>query len=334
MPWLFKTPSPATLWWSAAGGFIFLAIFTWALRKQGDRLLAAAIGILVLAFALGFTGANWTVIAIFAAAFIGDTRPAARAVPLVVLATAAAGLFSFALGQIWPWGLFGILMMFMVGLGNVRRASLDDTTTALTAAHEQVRLLATSAERERIGRDLHDLLGRTLTLVTIKSELAAKLAPRDAVRAAAEMQDIAQQSRDALDEVRAAVAGMTGAGLTREVEQSRAALSAAGIVCIVEGEAATVAGGAGAILAMALREAVTNVIRHSGARTCHIRIEGSTAAPAIIVEDDGDGAAICEGGGIGGIRARLSAAGGALVLAGSAVGTRLTARLPGMIAAR
>jgi two-component system sensor histidine kinase DesK len=221
-----------------------------------------------------------------------------------------------------------MFLMAMVGLSNVSGAALQDKTAALAAAQEEVQRLAATAERERIGRDLHDLLGRTLTLVTIKAELAAKLATRDPAKAEAEMREVAQASREALAEVRAAVSGMTGTGFAREVEQSCTALEAAGITCTVEGAPERVDGGTGAVLAMALREAVTNVIRHSGARQCRIRIHRQGRSVELGVEDDGDGTAVREAGGIGGIRARLAAAGGSLSVEGSHSGTHLRATLP------
>ena len=142
------------------------------------------------------------------------------------------------------------------------------------------------------------------------------------------MREVAAAARDALTEVRAAVAGMTGATLSREIANAQTALSAAGIACTVEGDAEGGEQGAGAVLAMALREAVTNVIRHSGARTCRIVLACGENGLELTVRDDGDGEAVREGGGIGGIRSRLAAAGGGMSVTGDAEGTQLVARVP------
>ena len=332
LPWLWERPSPADLAGSAAGLALFLPLYLLGSRLGGAALAAASAGVLAISIALSFAGANWPVIAIYAAVMAGGLRPPLQAgVAIGVFAAVAAG-FSLLTGQpLFLW-LFGVFMMVMVGLATVSRAALEDKNRALAAAQDEVRAMAAGAERERIARDLHDLLGRTLTLVALKAELAARLAPGDAEAAGREMREVATAAREALAEVRAAVSGMTGASLAREIAASRTALQAAGIDCSVEGEADGIAPGAGAVLAMTLREAVTNVIRHSGARRCRIVVDAGAGEVRLTVADDGSGADVREGGGIGGIRGRLAAAGGALLVEGGASGTRLVASLPGAAA--
>jgi two-component system sensor histidine kinase DesK len=121
---------------------------------------------------------------------------------------------------------------------------------------------------------------------------------------------------------------MTGATLGREIASAQSALAAAGIACFVEGDVEEIEQGAGAVLAMALREAITNVTRHSGARSCRIMLTRVAKGLELTVSDDGDGEAVREGGGIGGVRSRLAAAGGGLTVTGDAGGTQLIARLP------
>lgn len=327
IPWFFTRPTQLQLWGSAAGIALFLAIYLWGNRQSGRRRILATFAVLATGFALAWAG-NWTVIATYAAALAGSVRPGRLATRLVAATAILTLLFALAIGTLWPWGAFAAFFMVMVGLATASGAALQDKNAALAAAQDEVQRLAATAERERIGRDLHDLLGRSLTFIAIQAELAAKLTPRDPDKAEAEMRAVAQTARQALGEVRAAVAGMTQASLAREVEQSRAALEAAGIACTVEGDAAAVEGGAGAVLAMALREAVTNTIRHSGAGRCLIAIVKTGDGADLWVEDNGDGTGLREGGGIGGIRARLSAAGGRLSVEAGQSGTRLHASLP------
>lgn len=328
IPWFINAPTIPRVVGALLGLGVFLGLYFAAIQAVGARLIAYAAGTLLLSFALAFTHANWTVIAIYAAAMIGNLRPPRRAGLLLgalALATFAVGL---ALQQpLIYWG-FGVFLMLMVGAANISRSALEDKNRALASAQDEVKQMAATAERERIGRDLHDLLGRTLTLIAIKADLAAKLATRDATRAEAEMREVGAAARDALAEVRAAVAGMTGATLAREIASAQTALAAAGIACSVEGEVEAIEQGAGAVLAMALREAITNVIRHSGARNCRILLAQGLAGLELTVSDDGDGEAVREGGGIGGVRSRLVAAGGGLHVTGDAGGTRLVARLP------
>lgn len=328
IPWFIKLPSSAQMVWAAIGLAVFLFIYFLSLKAAGRRLIALAVAALLVSFALAFTNSNWTVVAVYAAAMIAELRPARRAsIGVGLFAAASAGL-ALATGQHPIYWVLGVFLMVMVGIGNISRAALQDKNAALAAAQGEVRQFAAAAERERIGRDLHDLLGRTLTLIALKADLAARLSDTAPDKATAEMRDIAAAAREGLAEVRAAVSGMTGASLAREIAASRTALAAAGIACEVEGDAENIDPGTSAVLAMALREAATNVIRHSGARICRIALIQQEDGLELKVSDDGDGRAVRPGGGLEGLTARLTAAGGELAIEGDTRGTRLTARVP------
>ena len=328
IPWAIKLPSTVQMIAAGIGLAMFLGVYFLSLKAGGWQLIGFALAALLLSFALAFTGSNWTVIAVYAAAMIAELRPAWRAgLGVGAFAAASAGL-ALATGQPASYWVLGVFLMIMVGIGNISRGALQDKNRALAAAQGEVRQFAAAAERERIGRDLHDLLGRTLTLIALKADLAARLADGAPDKAAAEMRDIAAAAREGLAEVRAAVSGMTGASLMREIAGSKVALAAAGIACEVEGEAEAIDPGTSAVLAMALREAVTNVIRHSCARTCRIALIQRAGGLELKVSDDGDGQAVRPGGGLAGLTARLTAAGGELAVEGDPCGTRLTARLP------
>ena len=328
IPWYFEPPPQPQMIWGFVGIGVFLVLYFLGGSAKGLTLIALATTILLLSFALLFTQSNWTVIGVYAAAMIGNLRPAWRAgmfVGAFAAATAAIGLIA---GQHpFYWGI-GVFMIIMIGIATISRSVLEDKNRSLLKAQDEVKRLAATAERERIGRDLHDLLGRTLTLIAIKADLSVKLNAREPAKAEAEMREVAGAAREALAEVRAAVAGMTNATLGREIAGAQRALAAAGIACIVEGEVDQIDQGASAVLAMALREAVTNVIRHSGAKTCTIALKRRENAINLTISDDGDGAAIREGGGLGGIRARLAAAGGELAVSGDGSGARIVAQLP------
>jgi two-component system sensor histidine kinase DesK len=328
IPWFWSLPDTPQIIGAIVGLIIFLFLYFPACTAKGNTLIAYAAATLLLSFALIYTYSNWTVIAVYAAAMIGELRPARRAgifLGIFAIVTVAAGVIIQQHPAYWALGVF---LMVMIGIANISRAMLEDKNRALASAQDEVKQMAATAERERIGRDLHDLLGRTLTLIAIKADLAAKLSPRDAAKAEAEMREVAAAARDALAEVRAAVTGMTGATLGREIASSQAALAAAGIACVVDADAEQIDQGASAVLAMTLREAITNVIRHSGARSCRIALTRGANGLELTVTDDGDGEAVREGGGIGGVRSRLAAAGGGLSVTGGAEGTQLVARLP------
>ena len=203
IPWFIGTPTTLEIVGGLAGLIAFLGIYFAALPTSGTRRLTYAIATLVLSFALAFSQGNWTVIAIYAASMVGELRPGRRAgilLGLFALATLAVGV---ALQQHPFYWAFGIFLMVMVGAANISRATLEEKNRALAQAQDEVKQMAATAERERIGRDLHDLLGRTLTLIAIKADLAVKLSSRDLGRAETEMREVAAAARDALTEVRA-----------------------------------------------------------------------------------------------------------------------------------
>ena len=326
-PWVFKAPMQFELLASIAGLSVFLVIYLASARAKGD-LTPFVLAIAFIAMALSPLGGNWSVIAVYAAARAGEVRPPRRAMVLIGVICATIFATGLLLGQSFLWWGPGALLVVMVGGSNLSAAALRDKNSALLAAQDEVRALSRIAERERIARDLHDLIGRTLTLIAVKADLAAKLVGSDDEAARTEARAIGTVAREGLKEVREALSGMQGLVLTREVAASRAMLSVAGISCTVEGDAAIVGPAQGAVLAMALREAVTNVVRHAEANECRIVIESDGSNLRVEVVDDGRGGSLREGGGLAGMRARLTAAGGALELLSETHGTRLVARVP------
>ena len=180
----------------------------------------------------------------------------------------------------------------------------------LLQAQDEVERIAKVAERERIARDLHDVLGHTLSVVVLKSELASKLAETDPARAVEEIRDVERIARQALAEVRSTVRGYAARSFQDELVQARAALQAAG----VEAKCAVVESGIPAalegVLALILREAVTNVIRHARATTCTLRLELHAGRCRLEIRDNGCGHPGPEGVGLAGIRSRVEALGG------------------------
>ncbi|MFC6661288.1 sensor histidine kinase [Deinococcus multiflagellatus] len=202
----------------------------------------------------------------------------------------------------------------------------------LAQAHAEQERLAAEAERERIARDLHDLLGHTLSVIVLKSELAGKLATRDPERAGAEMREVERISREALHEVRAAVRGYQGSGLGAELARAKVALDAAGVGLQVLGALPPLPPETEHTAALLLREAVTNVVRHARARTVQVSLDPAGSGWRLTIHDDGVGGAGPEGSGLTGMRERLRAIGGHLHRDGRA-GTTLTATLPGPVGA-
>ncbi|MFD3441528.1 sensor histidine kinase [Streptomyces sp. NPDC058685] len=190
--------------------------------------------------------------------------------------------------------------------------------------------LAVAEERLRFGRDLHDVLGRNLAVIALKSELAVQLARRERPEAVDQMTEVQRIAQESQREVRDVVRGYREADLRVELEGARGVLAAAGIACTVTAGDTVLPGDVQSALGWVVREATTNVLRHGDARRCTIAVDTADDGVVLVVENDGAGAAVAApGSGLTGLRERLSAVDGALE-AGPVDGGRfrLTARVP------
>jgi len=188
----------------------------------------------------------------------------------------------------------------------------------LAVAQQDLARLAVAEERSRFSRDLHDLLGHSLTVITLKAELAGRLLELDPARAAAEVADVERLARTALTDVRAALEGFREVTLATELAGARQALAAAGIEADLPGAVDDVPGDVVELFGWVVREGVTNVVRHSGARRCRVEVTPTSVA----VDDDGSGPrpGAGDGHGISGLADRARCAGGALTVGRSAAG--------------
>jgi two-component system sensor histidine kinase DesK len=226
--------------------------------------------------------------------------------------------------------IFGLMMSFFAlttGAANFYFAQKKCADKKLRLAQDEVEHLAKVAERERIARDLHDLLGHTLSLITLKAELARKLVDRDPQRAKQEMLDVEHTSRAALADVREAISGYRGEGLAAELIRARKTLETAGIAVASEFDQLPLTPAQETVLALALREAVTNVVRHAQAQQCSVRLQREDNLCTLEISDNGRGVDGPEGNGLRGMRERLESIGGSLQRQTKA-GTRLVIHLP------
>jgi len=227
------------------------------------------------------------------------------------------------------WRLFySAVFPVLIGSGNTFFAERNRMNQKLRKANEEIENLAKVAERERIARDLHDVLGHTLSVITLKSELAGKLMDRDPERAGKEIREVEQISRQALSDVRDAIRGYRAKGLAAELAQAKATLETAGVN--VQCDAATtlqLPAMQESVLSLAVREGVTNVVRHAKARNCRVRIEQQNGACRLEIADDGQGFISLEGNGLRGMRERVEMLGGTLDRRNKS-GTTLTIMLP------
>ena len=329
-PWLFQPPRAREMIAGLLGTSVFLAIYADGLRLRRSPMLHA-LACAGVGFALSPFGGAWSVFNVFGASFAARMRPRRNAVVMLVGLQLALVVFGLSTRQPWPAWMSGVFFGSLIGFGVLWQSELEEKNRRLEQAQGEVRVLATTAERERIARDLHDLLGHTLTVVAVKAELAQRLCDRDLDAARREMQELAAIARNALTEVRTAVVGMKGASLASEVERAERALSAAGVEARVRSQLTSGDPDREAVITMALREAVTNVIRHAQAKVCTIGVESTPdGAIRLSVADDGRGGAVAEGSGLSGMRTRLEAAGGGLTVEGGPEGggLKLMASLP------
>ncbi len=355
-----------TALWIAGGLVIAVAFCTiyiallgmWDRWSAGNsRLMLAALGSLFLVAILASLvyGADWTTsLWIYVSAATGFTLPMRRGV------TARAVLGVAGLYSLLSWVshvsmtsyVIVLLPVVLIGWAMIGFRMQVQLMRQLRQARETVAQLAASEERLRLARDMHDLTGQSLSLITLKSDLAvkrlARLAPsaeRDAVLG--EIADIGRVSRQTLHDIREAVSGYRRPTLAVEIITARTSMEAAGIT-LDDDPALTVRSGtfdpdAEAALAWCLREAATNVIRHSGAKNCRIRLTDRGGEFSLEVSDDGRGlsregraaedeGAIPTGSGLHGMSERLSAVGGRFSVGSTGrdnCGFRLVATVPG-----
>lgn len=328
--WFNRRPETLELVASLVGLGAFLVLFWMIWQRRGRPLLWQVLAIYGIGLALSPFNAGWSVYTIYAMSFASrmqSRRMSIRVMIILEIVLLVVGL-TFYRGP-WPIWVSGVLFGGITGFATLMQMDVERKNQELAVAHEEVRALATTAERERISRDLHDLLGHTLTLVAVKAELAARLVGRDAEAAEREMQAVAAAAREALSEVRTAVVGMKGASLAFEIDKARQALASAGVEAEISALTTDGHPAQEAVLAMALREGVTNVIRHAGAQRCAIMLAPTGKALTLTIADDGKGGGkLAEGSGLKGMRARLAAIGGALDIKSDKAGTRLTATAP------
>ncbi|MET7684064.1 histidine kinase [Streptomyces sp. NPDC005423] len=351
MPWLvfFSSPvrdllsghhgSAATAaGWAGFGVFVgtYLAL---VFRNVSRAFSGPVVGVLVallgaLAVALSLTmGPAWLGLFVYVSVACGATltmRAAYVTIPLTTVTMLLVGLHG---GEDDAWDL--VLLVLLIGFAMTGVRQLVRTTVELRKARATVAQLAANEERLRLARDLHDLLGHSLSLITLKSELAGRMLPGQPEKAAQQVADIEQVSRQALVDVREAVTGYRRTRLADELAGIQLALTAAGVTADLpaEPDLAELPEENEAALAWALREAATNVVRHSGARRCAVALvrRQTLEGPMLelSVEDNGSGGSgQGPGNGLTGLTERLEKVGGSLEATRLKRGFRLVARVP------
>lgn len=290
-------------------------------RRVVFGIVAALVALLVAAMfplhenAFGF--------AVYIVALAGFMLPTREAFTIVVALMAFVLVVPLVVG--WERNEFVAFQLAVAGFAAWGVSNIIIRNQQLAAAHERIAVLAVADERARLGRDVHDILGHSLTVITVKTELAQRLIDVDIDRAKGELADVERLAREALAGVRDTVGGLREVSLDGELANARTALVAAGIVADLPDHVDGLPKTRSQIFGWVLREGITNVVRHSGASRCEVRVTPT----AIEITDDGrgfDGGS--DGSGLAGLRERVGAAGGTLRLVSPERGFRLVATFP------
>ncbi|MGT2426709.1 histidine kinase [Amnibacterium kyonggiense] len=290
--------------------YLFVPPLVWP-EREAVRV-AATIGMLLLSCVLFVPVgevAAWTwLLVLVTAAFTWSSQTAG----MVLVAVVTVASIVLAAGLDWPDSISAVpwvtvsVGVLMVAFGHQIRQTIQ-----LKAANEQIARLAVDEERARLARDLHDSLGHSLTVVTVKSELAGKLVSRDPDAAEAEIADVERLAREALADLRAALGGVRGVTLEGELAIAREALAAGGVALELPKDASVVRPELRPVFAWVVREGVTNVLRHASASTCTIALTRT----GLRIRDDGAGSSSSgsgSGSGLRGLAERAAAAGARL----------------------
>ncbi|MEV0275430.1 sensor histidine kinase [Streptomyces sp. NPDC050610] len=298
-------------------GYLVLVFRNTVLPLRGARVLAALGVLMALGVVLALTlGPPWLVLCVYVSVACGavlPTRGARISIALVTVVLLAVGLTMD--GDAGTLLAALLIPSFLGGFAMTGVRQMVRTTRALREARATVAHLAANEERLRLARDLHDLLGHSLSLITLKSELAGRMLPASPESAAQQVADIERVSRQALVDVREAVSGFRRPTLEAEVAGARTTLAAAGVnadLSRVATDHPDLPLDEEGALAWALREAVTNVVRHSGARSCVVTLEERGDELRLTVADDGRGPEGEYGNGLTGLSERLQLADGRL----------------------
>jgi two-component system sensor histidine kinase DesK len=344
---LTTEPTAAQAFFAVGGAALFAGVFLWLMwlheplqlvpaeRSKVLKYRAMIAFLALLACALNLVlGVEWRMLFFYhinvAAGIMLLRRDAYVAIGAIALVTLVLG---FSAGLAWL-----VVPAVALGLWATAFVSQVSAVAELQAAREELARLAVAEERLRFARDLHDLLGHSLSLITLKSELAGRLLPASPERAAKEIREAEAVARRALCEVREAVAGYRQPTLVEELHGAEEMLKAAGIACRIEHRASLLPKSVEALLAWTVREGATNVIRHSRARHCTIRLVREDGTVRAEVCDDGRGreatrdttTSATGGSGLAGLAERVADFAGAGFEAGpcSEGGFRLCVSLP------
>ncbi|HEV2277416.1 MAG TPA: sensor histidine kinase [Acidobacteriaceae bacterium] len=308
---------------------IFLSLYVGMVYASSRRIqLLLLLGLVVLGIAYFPVNSGACGMFIYVAAFVPFIAESTAISVATIASVCGIMVVEGWLLHLSPWSwLLCAFIALSVGAGNMMAAQRMRAGMKLGRAYEEMAHLAKVAERERIARDLHDVLGHTLSVVVLKSELAGKLMDRDPERARREIGEVENIARKALSEVRETISGYRAEGLAAEIARAQKTLEAAGVTLECPANPPQMQPTEETVLSLVVREAVTNIVRHAQASHCLLDIQAGDTGTALVLADDGRGGVRQEGNGLRGMRERVESLGGKLRIE-SASGTKLVIEIP------
>ena len=301
-------------WAAVAGALVFLFIYFRSFWVKGRELLFYIVVTCLIGTLMSFINPGACVFFIFASAFAANVGTNRQGFLIIAVVCAYLLFWSWFMELSAFFYVPALVFSLLIGTVNVFQRELSRKNAQLKLSQEEVRRLATTAERERIARDLHDLIGHTFSMITMKAQLAKKLFHHDQQRAFQEISELEQISRQSLAEVREAVTGYRQKDLKSELANAKVMLKSADIHFDLDLDAPTLEKQVDATLAFVVREAVTNLVRHSKASRCQLAISHAGDKVKMLFSDNGECEDLREGNGLKGMRERVAELGGQIVI--------------------
>jgi two-component system sensor histidine kinase DesK len=304
----YRLGATATEWlWTGLTFTAFLALSVIASIYWSDRRLMRRVCIAMAAIAAGFTAYRPAGACLYI--FVAAYAPVATGGAIVPSAVAIIGAIAVTLTQ-WHLRWPSVSPSWFPYVTSFEALIIGAAITFAMRQQTSLRRALKTAEQERIARDLHDILGHTLSVIILKSELANRVIDHDLKRAKKEMEDVESVARKALSEVREAISGYRSGDLFAEIERAQQTLETAGISVQRDYQPTSLPFALDRTLALILREAITNVIRHAQATECKLTLTSTAESCELVVHDNGRGVSAQAGNGMNGIRERVAAIGG------------------------
>ncbi len=312
VPWFFEPPETKDILAFICALAVFLPVYFFSYNKPSSKFIGSIIAIQLIGFIIAPFNGNHGVFYIYASVQAGFQRPKKHAGILIAVLALSYLALSLVLHSNWIEVGFVIFMGTVTGISCMASAEEIERREHLERTSVLDKQLAALAERERIAADLHDLLGHTLTMVALKAEVADKFLDKDKERARQEIREIRNEARSALSDVRQAVSGMSATTIEAEIERAKIALRAANIQFSILGDIPKVTAQQDKAFGLAIRESMTNIVRHSNAKHAKLSFEYHKGGLSISIKDNGIGGSYALGAGLTGLKRRIENLGGSV----------------------